>query len=69
MEKMEIKVNGESRSVAQGLTITALLAEMGIQPGRIAVEVNEQIVPKAEHSSTPLVAGDKVEIVSFVGGG
>ena len=69
MEKIEITVNGEPRSVAQRLTITALLAEMGIQPGRIAVEVNEQIVPKAEHGTTPLAAGDKVEIVSFVGGG
>jgi thiamine biosynthesis protein ThiS len=69
MEKMEITVNGERRTISQGLTVSGLLAEMGIDAGPIAVEVNEQIVPKAEHAETPLAAGDKVEIVSFVGGG
>jgi thiamine biosynthesis protein ThiS len=66
---MEITVNGEPRTVGQGLTITALLAEMGIKPGPIAVEINGQIISKMEHGTTLLAAGDRVEIVSFVGGG
>lgn len=66
---MEITVNGERRTVGPGLTVSGLLAEMGIHPGPIAVEVNEQIVPKAEHKTIILAAGDKVEVVSFVGGG
>ena len=66
---MEITVNGQPRTIGQGLTITALLAEIGVQPGRIAVELNQQLVPKAEHGTTVLTAGDQVEVVTFVGGG
>jgi sulfur carrier protein len=66
---MRISVNGESRTVAGGATVAALLAELGVTTGRVAVELNRQIVPRAEHGSTVLRDGDKVEIVTFVGGG
>ena len=66
---MEISVNGEQQTVGDGITVSQLLAELDITVGRVAVELNRQIVPKAEHDSTTLSVGDKVEIVSFVGGG
>ncbi len=66
---MKIAINGEQREVAEGLTIAGLLQELRLSVGRIAVEVNEQIVPRAEHATRSLSEGDRVEIVSFVGGG
>jgi thiamine biosynthesis protein ThiS len=69
LKGMEIHVNGAARSVSDGLTVAALLAEMGIATGRIAVELNRQIVPKMVHGTTRLSAGDQVEVVTFVGGG
>ena len=66
---MQISVNGELKTVGDGLTVAALLKDLGIVTGRVAVELNRQIVPKAEHATARLADGDKVEIVSFVGGG
>ena len=66
---MEISVNGESRTVSDGATVAVLLGDLGITEGRIAVELNRQIVPRAEHGAARLAEGDKVEIVTFVGGG
>jgi thiamine biosynthesis protein ThiS len=64
-----ITVNGEPRDVPDGTTIDALLASLGIDRRRIAVERNREIVPRAEHAATPLAPGDRVEIVTMVGGG
>ncbi len=66
---MEISVNGKPQTIDDGITVSGLLAALDITVGRVAVELNRQIVPKAEHDSVTLSAGDKVEIVSFVGGG
>ena len=66
---MQIMLNGESREIVEGLTVAGLLQELRLTTGRIAVEINQQIVPRAEHASTTLAEGDKLEIVSFVGGG
>ena len=66
---MQISVNGETKSVSDGLTVAALLVHLGIATGRVAVELNRQIVPKATHAAVRLAEGDRVEIVSFVGGG
>lgn len=63
-----IKINGE-RKEAQGMSLSAYLAREGYQPERIAVECNEEIVPKAEYDKKILQDGDVLEIVSFVGGG
>lgn len=63
-----VKVNGEEL-VAVGMTVAEYLASTQYDAKRIAVEVNGDIVPKAKYSETVLQDGDRVEIVSFVGGG
>jgi sulfur carrier protein len=66
---MRIEVNGESREVPEGTTVTALLAFLGVTAPRVAVELNAQVVTRALHPTTSLKAGDQVEVVTFVGGG
>src|SRR5262245_55731584 len=62
-------VNGEERLVADGRTIADLLAELRLGGRRIAVEMNRDIVPRAEYVSRSIRDGDRIEIVQFVGGG
>jgi thiamine biosynthesis protein ThiS len=64
-----IQVNGESRETAPGTTVTALLAELGLNSGRVAVEYNLKILPKTKWDETQIEQGDRFEIVQFVGGG
>lgn len=66
---MIVIVNGEETELADGLFIKDLVERLGLQPARLAVEVNRKIIRKAEWGSTSLSDGDKVEIVHFVGGG
>jgi thiamine biosynthesis protein ThiS len=66
---MEITVNGQRRTVAEGATVADLLDEMKLDARRLAVERNRQLVRRAELGETPLVEGDQVEIVTLVGGG
>ena len=66
---MRIEINGEPREVASDLTILGLLANLGLSERPVAVERNALIVPRAEHGSTRLSEGDKLEVVQFVGGG
>ncbi len=66
---MEIVVNGETRTVRDGATVLSLLAELSLPESRVAVERNRAIVRKAEFADTALCEGDRVEIVTFVGGG
>lgn len=66
---MRIEVNGEPREVADGITVRALLESLALGAQLVAVERNEEIVPRAEHASATLRDGDRVEIVQFVGGG
>ena len=63
-----VTVNGEGRSAA-GMTVEQLLASEGYESGRIAVELNGDIVPKSRYAATELRDGDTVEVVRFVGGG
>ena len=63
-----VKINGTMQDAA-GKTITQLVEEGGYHPARVAVELNEEIVPKAGYSDTVVKDGDSVEIVGFVGGG
>ncbi len=65
---MEIIVNGETRT-ATPMSIMELLRSLDIDPRRVAVELNQDILPKGEYESTILNAGDRIEIVHFVGGG
>jgi thiamine biosynthesis protein ThiS len=64
-----IQVNGENRETAAGTTITGLLVQLGLNSGRVAVEHNLHILPKAKWDDTQVVQGDRLEIVQFVGGG
>ena len=66
---MHVIVNGEPREIAAGTTIEALVASLGMDRRRIAVERNAEIVPRALHAATLLAEGDRVEIVTMVGGG
>jgi sulfur carrier protein len=66
---LEISINGESHRVPEETTISGLIVQLGLTPGSVAVELNRQIVPRAQHPSTILHAGDVLELVHFVGGG
>ena len=66
---MEVLVNGERRQVAQDTTVTQLLEQLSIQPERVVVEVNLNILKRVQLSTTILKNSDQVEIVHFVGGG
>ncbi|HVU89066.1 MAG TPA: sulfur carrier protein ThiS [Pirellulales bacterium] len=64
-----IVCNGEPRSLGPATTLAALVDELGLPPRQIAVEVNLQLIPRGQHAQHVLADGDRVEIVSLVGGG
>jgi sulfur carrier protein len=66
---MNIEVNGQTRELPEGSTIANLLGELGVTQPHVAVEVNSEVVPRAVHRETRLKAGDRVEVVTLVGGG
>src|SRR5207302_5344049 len=66
---MLLHINGEQRDFPDGLTIAALVAQLGMKPDRVAVELNLEIVPRTQWESTTLKHGDRLEVVHFVGGG
>lgn len=66
---MRVEVNGGIHEVPEGTTIAGLLEQLGVSGGRVAVERNRQIVPRAQHEQMALAAGDVLEVVHFVGGG
>jgi thiamine biosynthesis protein ThiS len=66
---LTIRLNGETHEVVDPITISALLAGLGIDPRLVAVEHNLRIVKREEYAETRLSAGDEVEIVKMVGGG
>jgi sulfur carrier protein len=66
---MQIIVNGEARDFDDGLSLEQLLERLELSGKRIAVELNETIVPRARHAETVLEAGDKIEIIHAIGGG
>jgi sulfur carrier protein len=66
---MDVIVNGSSREVPDGLTVKDLVAHLGLSDGPVAVEINREIVPRADHASRAVAKGDTIEIVHFVGGG
>jgi thiamine biosynthesis protein ThiS len=66
---LAIFVNGEERAIAEGSTVLSLLRELGLPESRVAVERNRAIVRKADYPGTALSNGDRIEIVTFVGGG
>jgi sulfur carrier protein len=66
---MNIQVNGQGREIVAGSTVANLLGELGVTQPHVAVEVNLAVVPRAQHGGTILSDGDRVEVVTLVGGG
>jgi len=66
---ISIVVNGENRATQPGATVTDLLRELGLDGGRVAIERNLEILPRAKWFETTVEPGDRYEIVQFVGGG
>ncbi len=66
---MKVWINGQTRQLADGVTVAALLSELGLEPHRVAVERNKSIVPRARYAEQTLGSGDRIEIVHLVGGG
>ena len=66
---MKLIINGEEREFPSLSSLSDLLAQLGMKPDRVAVELNRDLVPRTRWDSTPLSEGDKLEIVHFVGGG
>ncbi|MCC6914203.1 MAG: sulfur carrier protein ThiS [Rhodospirillaceae bacterium] len=66
---MNITLNGDARAIPDGLSVEGLLAHLGIQSKKVAVERNLEIVPKSAFAATQVADGDRMEIVHFIGGG
>jgi sulfur carrier protein len=66
---MQVRLNGELRDLPDGLTVTSLLAHLGVKAQRVAVEVNDTVVTKDRYEAQRIGPGDSIEIVAFVGGG
>jgi thiamine biosynthesis protein ThiS len=66
---LTITVNGENRAANPGATVLDLLRELGLESGRVAIERNLGILPRPKWTETKVEAGDRYEIVQFVGGG
>ncbi len=66
---ISIIVNGENRAARPGAAVTDLLRELGLDAGRVAIERNLEILPRSKWTETRVQAGDRYEIVQFVGGG
>ncbi len=66
---MNVIVNGQEKQLEPGTTVAELLAKLDVSPRQVAVEVNQELVPRRQHAEHLLQAGDRLEIVGFVGGG
>jgi sulfur carrier protein len=65
---MNLTINGETQ-ISSAETLGALVAQLGMKPDRVAIELNREIVPREHWAQTPLHEGDRLEVVHFVGGG
>lgn len=63
-----IRLNGEEYS-ARAATLAGLISELGLEQRMIAIERNLEVVPKSQYASTPLITGDRIELVHMIGGG
>ena len=66
---IDVVINGQPRTVNQGTSVAGLIGELGLAGRPVAVERNHEVVPRALHATTELLAGDRLEVVTFVGGG
>ena len=66
---MKLIVNGESRQTAEATTMATLILQEGADPGRVAVLLNDRVVPAYDRETTVLSEGDRVEMLTLAGGG
>lgn len=66
---MRISINGEDRTVEGVSNVAELVAFLGLETRKVAVERNLEIVPRGLHTATPVADGDRFEVVTFIGGG
>ena len=66
---MQIQVNGEPRQVREGINVTGLLRDLQLNVERVAVEINLEILDRRDLDARTLREGDRIEIMSFIGGG
>ena len=66
---MQVRINGEIHRLDDGVTLSALLQQLDLAEQRIAVEINESIVPKSRHAETLIQPEDTIEIIHAIGGG
>ncbi len=66
---MQLTVNGDPQTLEDGLTVAELVRRFNLTPERVAIEVNESLVRRVEYAATRLADGDRIEIVTLVGGG
>jgi sulfur carrier protein len=66
---MNIRLNGDRYPLEEGATVAALINALALEGRRIAVEVNEEVVPRSQHAACRLKEGDRVEVVHAIGGG
>ena len=66
---MQIQLNGERREIPAGMNVAAMLAHLGLNAARVAIERNLEVLPRAQWGATAVAEGDRFEIVQFVGGG
>lgn len=66
---MRVELNGEPKELAEGTTLLTLIEQLALAPERVAVELNREVVRRADWPATRLAGGDRVEVVHFVGGG
>jgi sulfur carrier protein len=66
---LRIELNGEAQDLEEGTTLLALVEQLSLAPERVAVELNREVVRRADWPAVRLSEGDRLEIVHFVGGG
>lgn len=66
---MQVEINGEARAISDGASIADMLVALGLDPRKVAVERNREIVVRSTYAETLVGAGDVLEIVHFIGGG
>lgn len=69
MSEILIQLNGEQCSIPSGLSLNGLLQTLELDPRKVAVERNLEIAPRSDYDAIKIKAGDRLEIVQFVGGG
>jgi len=66
---MQVQVNGKAQEVREGATLSELLVDLKLDSVRVALELNRKLIVRKDHDETRLTEGDRVEIVTLVGGG